>query len=135
VADAYSTGGALLDLFGQEVTVQEKKTRRSRRREATKFWMESEAKGRLQPEALLSYYLQAAFEAGDKETAIRIAMALLPYRLPRLAAVMVQPAGDKAPRYSIAWQEDDDGDAAAAGGAAGVALLAAAIPEGDTSGA
>ena len=122
----------MLDLFGQEVTVQEKKIRRSRRREASKFWMESEAKGRLQPEALLSYYLQAAFEAGDKETAIRIAMALLPYRLPRLAAVMVQPAGDKAPRYSIAWQEDDE-DAAAAG-ATGVALLAEAIPESDSPG-
>jgi hypothetical protein len=80
---------------------------------------------------MLSYYLQAAFEAGDKETAIRIAMALLPYRLPRLAAVMVQPAGDKAPRYSIAWQEDDE-NAAAAG--AGVALLAEAVPEGNTPG-
>jgi hypothetical protein len=134
VADAYNTGGPLLDLFGHEVTVSEKKTRRSRRREASRFWAESEAKGRLQPEALLSYYLQAAFEAGEKETAIRIAMALLPYRLPRLAAVMVQPAGDKAPRYAIAWQEDDS-DAAAAGAAAGVALLAEAIPEGDTPGA
>jgi hypothetical protein len=130
--NAYNTAGPLLDLFGHEVTVAEKKTRRSRRREASKFWMEGEAKGRLPPEALLSYYLQAAFEAGDKETAIRIAMALLPYRLPRLAAVMVQPAGDKAPRYSIAWQEDDE-DAAAA--SAGVALLAEAIPKGDTSGA
>ena len=129
--DAYNTGAPLLDLFGHEVTVAEKKIRRSRRREASKFWMESEAKGRLQPEAMLSYYLQAAFEAGDKETAIRIAMALLPYRLPRLAAVMVQPAGDKAPRYSIAWQEDDE-NAAAAG--AGVALLAEAVPEGNTPG-
>lgn len=123
----------LLDLFGAPVTRHERKVRRSRRREAARFWAESGARGRIPPEALLDYYMHAAHEAGDKEMAIRIAIALLPYRLPRISAVMIAPQGGNVPRMRIAWGDEHDGDEPAAGGAIGApSLLSALVPAGDT---
>jgi hypothetical protein len=123
----------LLDLFGAPISRQERKTRRNRRREASRFWAESQARGRVPPEALLDYYMHAAHEAGDKEMAIRIAIALLPYRLPRISAVMIAPQGGNAPRLRIAWGDEHDGDNDAAGGAIGApALFPPVVPEGDT---
>jgi len=121
----------LLDLFGAPVTRSERKIRRSRRREAARFWAESQARGRIPPEALLDYYMHAAHEAGDREMAVRIAVSLLPYRLPRISAVMIAPQGN-APRLRIAWGDEHDGDESASSGTIGApALLAALVSEGN----
>lgn len=123
----------LLDLFGAPVSREERKTRRNRRRETAKFWAEREMRGRIPPEAVLEYYMHAALQAGDKEMAIRIAIAFLPYRLPRISAVMIAPQGANAPRLRIAWGDEHDGDNPAGAGTIGAAaLLAAVVPESDT---
>jgi hypothetical protein len=123
----------LLDLFGEPVTREQRRVRRSRRREAARFWAESKARGRIPPEGVLDYYMHAAMQAGDKEMAVRIAIALLPYRLPRLTAVMVAPPGVEAPRLRLAWGDEYDGDDPTAAGAIGApAVFAALVPESDS---
>jgi hypothetical protein len=123
----------LLDLFGAPVSREERKTRRNRRRETAKFWAEREVRGRIPPEAVLEYYMHSALQAGDKEMAIRIAIAFLPYRLPRISAVMIAPQGANAPRLRIAWGDEHDGDQPSAnfGADPAPALLAALVSEGD----
>jgi hypothetical protein len=124
----------LLDLFGAPVplTREQRKTRRNRRRETERFWAESKARGRIPPEAVLDYYMHAAIEAGDKEMAVRIALAFLPYRLPRISAVMIAPQGANAPRLRIAWGDEHDGDQPIGQlGADSTALLATLVSEGD----
>lgn len=123
----------LLDLFGAPIAYEERKVRRSRRRQAQRFWDESKAKGRPPPESILEMCLHEAVEAGDREMMVRISIALLPYRLPRLTAVMIAPPGVEAPRLRLSWGDDYDGDDPTAAGAAGApAVLAALVPESDT---
>ena len=126
----------LFDLFGAPITRQERKTRRNRRREVSRFWAEREARGHPPPEVVLDYYLQAAIEAGDKATAIDIAKAMLPYRLPRISAVMFGGGGmggaGGVPRLRIEWGDEHAADAAPGGAGDQTALLAPLVSASDT---
>jgi hypothetical protein len=123
----------LLDLFGAPIAYEERKVRRNRRRQAQRFWDENKAKGRPPPESILELCLHEALEAGDREMVVRICIAFLPYRLPRLTAVMIAPPGVEAPRLRLSWGDDYDGDDPTAAGAVGApAVLSALVSESDT---
>lgn len=105
-AEALQPLPPLVDLFGNPVDRISRRKMKSRRNEVKAFARRVLEFG-VTPQDVLYREMLRAVERDERDKAVEIAAILLPYSLPRLAAIGVAmpPTGSGAGRVAFTWEE------------------------------